>query len=63
MPFDEFISAENPMIYMQLSNVLCMHASLEMQCEPHQLEGLYADKVGYNIGGKLFTSSQLLQML
>ena len=37
--------------------------SLELRCEMRQIEMLYADRIGYNVGGRLMTASSLMKLL
>jgi hypothetical protein len=41
----------------------CFFVSIELRCEMKQLEMLYADRVGYNVGGRLMTASTLMKLL
>jgi len=61
--FQEFVLNDDPTIFFKLSNALSMHASIELRCEMKQLEMLYADRVGYNVGGRLMTAAGLMKLL
>jgi hypothetical protein len=61
--FAEFVSSEDPTIFFKLSNALSMHASIELKIEMRQVETMYADRIAYNVGGRLMTATNLMKLL
>lgn len=46
-----------------ISQIIPNDNSIELRCEMKQLEMLYADRVGYNVGGRLMTAAGLMKLL
>ncbi len=63
MNFAEFVSSEDPTVFFKLSNALSMHASIELKIEMRQVETMYADRIAYNVGGRLMTAASLMKLL
>ena len=61
--FDEFFQMKEASHFLRLSNVMCMHASVELDCEMKLIATQYAKRIAYNIGGKILTANDLNHIL
>jgi hypothetical protein len=51
----ELLQDQDPAVFNSLSNILCMHASLDLKKDMKIIASDYGDRVGYQIGNKIFT--------
>lgn len=49
--------------FIKLSNVLCIHASIELDLEMREVAAQHADRIAYNVGQRLMTAAQLQGMI
>lgn len=56
---DELLRQSDQIIFVTLANALSIQASLSLNLELRDISRLYGDRVGYQIGNKLFTYSVL----
>jgi hypothetical protein len=61
--FTDFFRGEDASVFIRLSNVLCMHASIELECEMKAIASQFAKRIAYNIGGKILTADDLNHIL
>jgi hypothetical protein len=57
---DLLIHKNDPGIFNSLANVLCMHASLDTGHDMKYISEELGDRVGYQIGDKIFTYSTII---
>lgn len=53
----------DPSIFVKLSNILSMHASLVLRKPLIEITTNYRDKIAYNVGGRILTYSSLLYLI
>ncbi len=51
------------MFFVKLANILCMHASIELELEMKDIAATHAQRIAYNIGNRLLTAQQLQSIL
>ncbi len=54
---------EDASIYLKLSNILSIHASLELEIDVKDVTASYSQNIAYNIGGKLVTAAKLSSLV
>jgi hypothetical protein len=57
---EELLHNKDPGTYNSLANVLCMHASLDTGRDMKYISEELGDRVGYQIGDKIFTYSTII---
>jgi hypothetical protein len=57
---DELLHKNDPGTFNSLANVLCMHASLDTGHDMKYISEELADRLGYQIGDKIFTYSTII---
>jgi hypothetical protein len=50
-------------VFMRLSNILCMHASVVLQCSLREVSMQHDSSVAYNVGGRVLTVSDMSRCL
>jgi hypothetical protein len=56
----ELIEKQDPILFTSIANALTMHASLEMNYDMKYISEELGDRIGYQIGDKIFTYSILI---
>jgi hypothetical protein len=56
----ELIDKQDPILFTSIANALTMHASLEMNYDMKYISEELGDRIGYQIGDKIFTYSILI---
>eukprot|EP00981_Chlorochromonas_danica_P008198 scaffold2062_cov181-Ochromonas_danica.AAC.2 len=58
-----FLNEEESAFFIKLSNIICIHASVELDVEMREVSTSLGNRVGYNVGQRLLTAAQLQSVI